>query len=444
MLRRIRGGVHPQDRKERTAAVAAEVLPVTGRLTVPVRQHIGDPAVPVVQVGDNVAKGQVIAKLDNGRTPPVHAPTSGRVVDISNHPDPLYGQATAVVIEADGEDRWQEGLLQHRDWNRLTAAEMVQLIFQAGVVGMGGAAFPTHMKLTPPRDKVIDTLIVNGAECEPYLTADHRTMVESPESVITGAKILMQVLNVTHCVIGIEDNKPDAIAALSRLAGQGIEVATLKTHYPQGAEKMLIWAVTGREVPSGKLPLDVGCVVQNVGTLVAVAEAVTENRPLIERVVTVSGGLVRNPKNVRARIGTSFTELVNFCGGLVEAPGKVIMGGPMMGLAQVNTQAAVIKSTSGLLFFARRDSVLPPERPCIRCGRCQAACTMRLRPNMLSILGEQGKHQTAHAEFDLMDCVECGCCVYVCPAKRNIVQYVRESKAKVALARSRAQAPVKS
>jgi electron transport complex protein RnfC len=349
----------------------------------------------------------------------------------------LFGLATSIVIESDGQDTWQEGLLTHRDWESLSAEELIRIIFSNGIVGMGGAAFPTHMKLAPPKDKVIDTLIINGAECEPYLTSDHRTMVEFADQVVTGARIVMSVLNVHACVIGIEDNKPDAIKILTeKTAGTNVSVAVLETHYPQGAEKMLIWAITGREVPSGKLPLDVACVVQNVGTLVAVAQAVTQNIPLIQRVVTVTGGPVAQPKNVMARIGTSFADALAYCGGTTREPGKVLMGGPMMGMAQVSTGAVIIKSTSGIVVLDKKDSTMPQERPCIRCGRCLDACTMRLRPNMLSILSEMGKHQTAHAEFDLMDCVECGCCVYVCPAKRNIVHYVKQSKAKNAMARA--------
>lgn len=437
MLRKIRGGVHPHDQKERTAGLAIEALPLPAKLILPVRQHLGDPAVPTVKIGDQVFKGQVVAELGNGRTPPIHAATSGKVVDVGLYPHPLFGQALSVVVEPDGQDRWLEGLLVDRRWEDLAADELVRLIFENGIVGMGGAAFPTHMKLAPPKDKAIDTLIVNGAECEPFLTSDHRTMLEFTDLVVTGARIVMKVLGVSRCVIGIEDNKPDAILTLTeKCRGTGIEVESLKTHYPQGAEKMLIWVVTGKEVPSGKLPLDVGCVVQNVSTLKAIAEAVTRNVPLIERVVTVSGGPVVHPKNVLARIGTTFSDALAFCGGFRREPAKVLMGGPMMGLAQANTAAVIIKSTSGIVALDKKEGALGLERACIRCGRCQEACTMRLRPNMLSILSEMGKHQTAHTEFDLMDCVECGCCAYVCPSRRNIVHYVRQSKAKNAMARA--------
>jgi len=437
MLRRIKGGAHPLDNKDRTAQLATVELPLPAKLVIPVRQHIGDPAIPTVKVGDLVKKGQVIADHENGRTPPIHASTSGKVVDFGHYPHPLFGQAPSLVIEPDGQDQWLEGLLTNRDWKSLSAQELIQIVFRNGIVGMGGAAFPTHMKLAPPKDKVIDTLIINGAECEPYLTSDYRTMVENTADVVTGCQIVMDILNVHTCVIGIEDNKPEAIRLLTeQTAGTGITVASLHTHYPQGAEKMLIWAVTGREVPSGKLPMDVGCVVQNVGTLAAIAQAVTRNVPLIERVVTISGSPVVSPQNVRARIGTSFDHALAFCGGFSAEPGKVLMGGPMMGIAQISTSATIIKSTSGIVAFARKDAQMPKEKSCIRCGRCLQACTMRLRPNMLSILSEMGKHQTAHAEFDLMDCVECGCCSYVCPSKRNIVHYIKQSKATNALART--------
>jgi len=437
LIRRFRGGAHPHAHKERTAPLATVSLPLPAKLIIPVRQHIGDPAIPTVKVGDLVKKGQVIADHENGRTPPIHATTSGKVVDIGTQPHPLFGQAQSIVLEPDGQDEWQEGLLTDRKWEELSAEELIKIVFRAGIVGMGGAAFPTHMKLAPPKDKMIDTLIINGAECEPYLTSDYRTMLEQPDLVITGCRIVMEILNVHTAVIGIEDNKPDAVQALvERCQGTGITVAAVQTRYPQGAEKMLIWALTGREVPSGKLPMDVGCVVQNVGTLTAVAQAVTRNIPLIERVVTVSGSPVAEPKNLLTRIGTPFSHALAYCGGTTREPGKVLMGGPMMGLAQINLTAPVIKSTSGITVFDKKDSTMPKERSCVRCGRCLDACTMRLRPNMLSILSEMGRHQTAHAEFDLMDCVECGCCSYVCPSKRNIVHYIKQSKAKNALARA--------
>jgi len=338
-------------------------------LIIPVRQHIGDAAIPSVKVGDLVKKGQVIADHENGRTPPIHASTSGKVLDIGPYPHPLFGQAQSIVLEPDGQDEWLEGLLVDRKWEELSADELIKLVFRSGIVGMGGAAFPTHMKLAPPKDKMIDTLIINGAECEPYLTSDYRTMLERPDEVVTGCGIVMTILNVHTAILGIENNKPEAIRILTeKCQGTGITVAAVQTRYPQGAEKMLIWALTGREVPSGKLPMDVGCVVQNVGTLTAVAQAVTKNIPLIERVVTVSGSPVVEPKNLLTRIGTPFEHALAFCGGTSGEPGKVLMGGPMMGLAQINLAAMVIKSTSGITVFSAKDAQMPKEKPCVRCG----------------------------------------------------------------------------
>jgi electron transport complex protein RnfC len=432
----LKGGVHPDDNKIFTEAHRIESMFIPEKLYIPLKQHIGEACRSIVKPGDPVKKGQIIADSENPRVPPIHSSTSGKVKEIGNHPHPLFGMAESIVIEADGKDEWLENLLTEQNFENLSAEELVEIIFKNGIVGMGGAAFPTHTKLCPPKDKKIDTLIINAAECEPYLTSDYRIMVEYPELVITGCKIVMKILNVKNCFIGIEDNKPAAIETLEKhCIGTNIKIAVLKTRYPQGAEKMIIKVVTGREVPSGKLPMDVGCVVQNVGTLSAIANAVNKNIPLIERVVTVSGKAVKNPKNIMAKIGSTFKDLFEYCGGFTETPGKIIMGGPMMGIAQASFYSPVIKSSSGILAFKKNEINHGDERPCIRCGRCLDACTMRLRPNVLSILSEKRKHQTALIEYDLMDCVECGCCTYVCPAKRNIVHYIKLSKAKNAALR---------
>ncbi|NLV68884.1 MAG: electron transport complex subunit RsxC [Spirochaetes bacterium] len=437
MLRRIKGGVHPHDEKKSTDDKKIAVLPLPKKLFVPVHQHIGQPSVPVVKAGDEVKKGQLIAESADGRGTPVHSPTSGKVTEIGNYPHPLYGKSPCVVIESDGLDQWQEGLLTDRSWEVLSAAEMIDIIFKNGIVGMGGAAFPTHIKLSPPKDKKIDTLIVNAAECEPYLTSDYRTMIEYADDVIKGTQIVMKILGVQKGFIGIENNKPKAISLMKeKCKGKKIEVVELETKYPQGAEKMMIKAILDKEVPSGKLPMDVGCAVQNVGSLKAVADAVEKNIPLIERVVTVTGRTVKNPVNVMAKVGTPFTELFDFCGGFRGANGKIIMGGPMMGMAQVSLDAVVVKATSGIVSIADNEVDLKEELACIRCGRCIDVCTMRLLPNVLSILSEKGQHQTAQTDYNLMDCVECGCCYYVCPSRRNIVHYIRQSKAKNAMLRN--------
>lgn len=435
MAKTFRGGVHPDDQKRYTAAKPIEVAPVPQKVIIPTRQHIGAPTTPVVKVGDLVKKGQVIAEAQAFVSSPVHASVSGKVTEIAEYPHPVFGSCPAVVIESDGQDEWIEGLPLERDWEALDVNAIKDIIRQAGIVGMGGATFPTHVKMAPPPEKPIDSLILNAAECEPFLTADHRVMLESAERIVTGMRISMKVLGVNKGYIGIEENKPDAIATMQKAtAGTGIEVVSLKTKYPQGAEKTLIKVVVDREVPSGGLPMDVGVVVQNVGTVVAIADAVQKGLPLIERVTTVTGGAITEPKNLLLRVGTTFAQAIELCGGFKEAPAKLIMGGPMMGMAQCRIDVPVIKGTSGILALSPSDVNAGEEKPCIRCGRCVDACPMGLVPSMLSILGQRGLYEPAKEEYDLLDCVECGSCVYVCPAKRNIVHYIKYLKAQNAAA----------
>lgn len=431
MGKSFRGGIHPDDRKRYTASKPIEVAPIPEKVIIPVRQHIGAPCSPVVKVGDLVKKGQVIAEAQAFVSSPIHASTSGKVIGIADYPHPVFGTCMAIVIESDGQDEWVAGLPLCREWKTLAVAEMKDIIRQAGMVGMGGATFPTHIKMAPPAEKPIHTFILNGAECEPFLTADHRVMLEQSERIATGVQIAMKILGVSKGYIGIEENKPDAIAAMRKACHgvDGLEVVSLQTKYPQGAEKTLISVICGTDVPTGGLPMDVGVVVQNVGTVVAIANAVEKGIPLIERVTTVTGGAVLAPKNVLFRIGTPFAEAIALCGGFVEKPAKVIMGGPMMGMAQRTLDVPIIKGTSGILALSEADVNIGPERPCIRCGRCVEACPMGLVPSMLSVLGERGAHSVAKEEYDLLDCVECGSCVYVCPAKRNIVHYIKFSKA---------------
>ena len=431
MAKSFRGGVHPDDRKRYTASKPIEIAPIPEKVIIPVRQHIGAPCSSTVKVGDLVKKGQVIAEAQAFVSSPIHASTSGKVVEIAEYPHPVFGACLSVVIESDGQDEWVEGLPLQRDWKILEITEIKEIIRQTGMVGMGGATFPTHVKMAPPAEKPIHTFILNGAECEPFLTADHRVMLEQSERVVTGVQIAMKVLGVTKGYIGIEENKPDAIAVMNKACSgiTGLEVVALQTKYPQGAEKTLIGVICGTDVPTGGLPMDVGVVVQNVGTVVAIADAVEKGIPLIERVTTVTGGAVVNPKNLLLRIGTTFSQAAALCGGFTEIPAKVIMGGPMMGMAQRTLDVPIIKGTSGILALSQTDVNIGPERPCIRCGRCVDACPMGLIPSMLSIVGERGLFQVAKEEYDLLDCVECGSCVYVCPAKRNIVHYVKLSKA---------------
>jgi len=433
-LKTFPGGLHPPERKL-TAHLPSEVCPLPEQLVVPLSQHIGAPAIPCVTVGQQVAKGEVIGQPKGFVSVPVHAPTSGEVVAVEPRPHPQGRLLPAVVIRPDGADAWTETLAP-ADPETLSPAELVERIRAAGVVGMGGATFPTHVKLTPPEDKPIHTLLVNGVECEPYLTADHRLMLEAPERLLAGLAIVRRVLGVQRAVIGIEANKPDAIALLTeRCAGTGVEVVALAVKYPQGSEKQLIQALTGRQVPSGGLPMDVGVVVQNVATLAAVADAVIDGTPLIERLCTVTGPALKTPKNLRIRVGTPLRHLVEVCGGVHDPPEKIILGGPMMGLAQLSLEVPATKGTSGVLLQRHADLPLAPEGPCIRCARCVQACPIRLAPTTIAAMSRLERFADAE-RWRALDCIECGSCSYVCPAGLPLVQAIRHAKATI-LARRR-------
>ncbi|MDF2880928.1 MAG: rnfC [Clostridiaceae bacterium] len=437
MLKFFKGGVHPKDNKKYTANKAIENSLIPEKVVIPVRQHIGAPCIPLVKKGDKVKKGQVIADSDAFVSGPIHSSISGTVVDIGDYVHGVFGKSLAIVIENDKMDQWVDGIPLKRDWKTLSVDEIKTIIRKAGIVGMGGATFPTHVKLSPPADKKVDTFILNGAECEPYLTADYRMMLEYTDKIVSGVFIVMKILGVDNAYVGIEDNKPKAVEAMKEaFRGTPVTVVELPTRYPQGGEKMLIKAITKKEVPSGALPADVGVVVQNVGTVIAISDAVINGIPLIERVTTVSGDAVREPKNISLRVGTTFQQAVDFCGGLKEKPEKIIMGGPMMGIAQFSLDTPIIKGTSGILALTNKAINESEQSPCIRCGRCIDACPMGLNPSRLSILGERNLFIEAKEENNLMDCIECGSCVYACPAKRNIVQYIKylkkENAAKVA------------
>jgi electron transport complex protein RnfC len=383
-----------------------------------------------VSIGDEVKTGQVIGQAEAFVSAPVHASVSGKVVAIGEFPNAMGRMVPSVVVENDKKDEWVE-LKESPDYLSLSADELKAKIKDAGIVGMGGATFPTIVKLSPPKEKPIDVVILNGAECEPYLTADYRIMLEKPAEVVEGLKVLMKALNVSKGLIGIENNKPDAVQKMKEAAkGEAnIEVHALEVKYPQGAEKMLIDALTGRQVPSkGGLPMDVGVVVQNVGTAVAIYEAARFGRPLVERVVTVTGEGITKPSNLMVRIGTQVAHLIKECGGPKGEEAKVISGGPMMGFAIFSEDVAVTKGTSGILVLPGDQVVHAREfKPCIRCSRCIDACPMGLMPQMLSILSEAGMYEDCK-EYDLFDCFECGTCAFVCPAKRPIVQLVRLAK----------------
>jgi Na+-translocating ferredoxin:NAD+ oxidoreductase subunit C len=424
------GGIHPPDNKATTAGKAIVPCPLPEQLIVPMLQHIGAPAECCVTVGQQVAKGEKVGTAVGPISVAIHAPTSGEVIAIEPRPHPVGRNLPAVIIRPDGSERWHEDL-QGGNPDHLNPDELRQLLQQAGVVGLGGATFPTHIKLSPPADRPIDTLIINGAECEPYLTGDHRLMLEAGPKIIDGILILRKILGVERVILGIENNKPDAIDTMRKLcAATPIKVQPLPVKYPQGAEKQLIEALTGRQVPSGKLPMDCGAVVQNVGTAAAVSTAVRQGRPLVERITTVTGSGIRTPQNLKVAIGTPLTHLIEQCGGFSDDPGKIILGGPMMGNAQVSLQVPVIRGTSGLLVLRSQDISLKKPGPCIRCGRCVSVCPIHLQPTVIALCARLGLVEKADS-YNALDCIECGCCTYNCPATLPLVQSIREIKGAV-------------
>jgi len=431
------GGVHPADNKYLTAHKPIVTAAIPKRVVIPLSQHIGAPTKPLVVIGQEVKKGEKIGEAGGFVSAPVHASTSGKVTALGSFPHSLGMDLPSIVIESDGKDEWVVGLKENPDYNLLSPEELKKIVLDAGIVGMGGATFPTHVKLAPPKEKPIDVVILNGAECEPFLTSDHRLMLERPKEIVEGLKILMRILNVGKGYIGIESNKPDAIEIMTKAAAGSpdIKVWPVKVKYPQGAEKMLIKAIAHRTVPAGGLPMDIGVVVQNVGTAEAVYNAVRYGRPLIERTVTVTGRGVKEPKNFLARIGTPFSQLIEEAGGLTEDAAKVIAGGPMMGMSQYSLEVPVIKGTSGILILPKTEVSVKSYGPCIRCGRCIDACPMKLQPSYIGIYIERGHYLDAK-EYGLMDCFECGCCTFVCPANRPMVQWVKKAKKELAKKKS--------
>lgn len=427
------GGIHPPENKISNNQPIQD-FPIPKTVTIPLGQSLGAPSVPVVKKGDTVKVGQLIAKGEKFISANIHSSVSGKVRKIEEALDASGYKHPAVVIKVDG-DEWMEDIDQSDDLKtdiKATPKEIVDIIKEKGIVGLGGATFPSHVKLMVPDGKVAEYLIINGVECEPYLTNDHRLMLEKGEEMLVGVRILMKGLGVKKAIIGIENNKPDAIAHLTRLAKdfENIEVQALKVKYPQGGEKQLIKALLGREVPSGKLPIEVGCVVNNVGTAFSVYEAVQKNKPLIDRIVTITGKAIARPSNFRVRIGTSFKELIEAAGGLPEDTGKVIAGGPMTGKSVTSLDIPVVKGTSGVLVMRNEEAHRVPTVTCIRCGRCIQVCPMGLEPLLLEQVVHKQMWERAEKE-NIMDCIECGSCQYECPAGRPLVDLIRVGKSNV-------------
>lgn len=425
------GGIHPPYCKESTEKMPIERLDPPGIVSIPLQQHIGTPCEAVVDVGDKIKKGQKIGEAKGFVGAPIHSSVSGVVKSIDKKPHPTLGECIAITIENDGLGELDSSL-QGSSLDSLSSHELIERIREAGIVGMGGAAFPTHVKLSPPSDKRIDTVILNGAECEPYLTADHRLMVEYSEDIIYGLRAIMKILDVKKAYVGIEDNKPDAIEAMKKASKsyRNIEIKVLRTKYPQGAEKQLIEVLTKRQVPSAGLPMDVGVVVNNVATAAAISWAIRDGMPLIERVVTVTGSGINDPKNLLIPIGTPFSYIVDRCGGAKGDIVKVINGGPMMGLAQYTLDVPVIKGTSGILLFTSEDVKIHKEGPCIRCAKCVEVCPINLMPLMLNAYSKNHAYEDC-GRLHVLDCIECGSCSYICPAKKPLMQNIRIAKREV-------------
>lgn len=418
-----KGGIHPPESKL-TAHVPVTRLALPAEVTLMLGQHIGAPARPLVKKGDAVVRGQMVAEAAGAVSAPVHSPVSGTVARIDTVKTPQGYPVEAIVIKTDP-------ATDTRGFSRIGAdgTDIAAAVAEAGIVGMGGATFPTPVKLHPPKDAHIDTIVVNGAECEPYLTCDHALMLAEPDEIIDGCTLLMQATGARRCLIGIEANKPDAISLLTAKAAgvPGIEVVSLRPRYPQGGEKQLIEALTGRRVPPGALPAAVGVVVQNVATVRAISRAVRHGEPLMERIVTVTGPSLSRPGNFLVPLGTPLTALIEAAGGMPADTGKLIVGGPMMGRAAATADSFTTKGLSGLVVVPRSMAAREPAMPCVRCGRCVSVCPMGLEPLMISKYSRLGMTDEA-AQWHVADCIECGSCSYICPSRRPLLDYIRQGK----------------
>jgi len=428
----FKGGYHPPDNKEFSKDSPIETMPLPKMVAIHLSQHIGAPSKAIVKIGDEVKVGQPISEAGGFVSVPVHASVSGKVKAIAKLATSNGSKSDAVVIESDEKDEIFEGVgVKDENYKDLSNNELKNKISAAGIAGMGGARFPTHVKLSPPAEKNIEYVILNGVECEPYLTSDDRLMIENTEEIIEGLKIMMKIVSAPNGIIGIEKNKPDAIKIMieKTASESNIKVIELEVKYPQGGEKQLIYAALNREVPSGQLPMEVGVVVSNVATSNSVYEAVVMNKPVYEKVVTVTGESINNGKNIKARLGTPYSELIEFAGGLKDDVSKVIDGGPMMGLALFDLNVPVHKGSS-ILCLSKDNALAFEEQACISCGKCVSVCPMKLLPSTLAVYSQYSMLEEAD-KIGLMDCMLCGTCAFVCPSKRNLVHYFVEGRAKL-------------
>jgi len=430
----FKGGVHPSEYKLLTSNLPIERLPNPEKIILPLSQHIGSPSIPLVAKKDEVTAGQLLAKENGAISVPIYSPISGKVLSLGIEDTTSSFAKEAITIQSTGNSEITP--FPKLDVENISDTEIRERVKLAGIVGLGGAAFPTHFKLTPPKDKIIDYVILNGCECEPYLTRDYRLMIERPQDLIDGFKLIMKALNVQKGAIAIEDNKNDAFELLKDIVkyDQSISVIKLKTKYPQGAEKMIIKAILNREVPPGKLPIDVGVVIQNVATAISVYEAIYLGIPQTSATLTVSGLGIKTPKNLIVPIGTPLNDILEFCGGITEKAKRIVVGGPMMGITQHNLSAPVMKATSGILVLTEEEINQFEQTNCLRCGKCIEVCPLNLVPTRLAQLSKLEKLGEAE-ENGIFTCMECGTCAYICPANIPLVQWIASGKQKISKAK---------
>ncbi len=429
-IKTFRGGIHPPEYKELTQNSVFEKVPAPGQIFLPLTQHLGRQAIPVVKKGSVVTAGMLVAQADGFISAPIHSPVCGTVANLGKQITSSGFPKDTITIITNGQT--EAAFMSPMDPETITPDDIRKRVADAGIVGQGGAAFPTSVKLTPPPEKLIEFVILNGCECEPYLTRDYRFMLERPDAVIGGLKLILKVLGVQKGIMGIENNKPAAIEKMKNYLRdeKDLSVVVVKTKYPQGAEKMLIKAITGREVPPGKLPMDVGAVMQNVGTAVAIYDAITKGEPLITAALTVSGKGIKNPKNLIVPVGTPIKDVIDHCGGLTDNAAKIIVGGPMMGAAQYDLSSPVMKATSGILVLTKDEVETKQETTCVRCGKCVEVCPLNLLPTRLARLTQLQRYEDAEM-IGITVCMECGTCAYTCPSNIPLVQWIRLGKQKV-------------